>query len=202
MLHAQRGLDPALASKGYFLPCLCVPEEDLVIAPAEPGQAGAAVGGLAAADVAPSGDGAEMGPDPDLWRSLDDGRLARAVLDDFYARVYADPQLSPFFRTVTREHVAGKDYSFLRSRITGEQGYFGESPRNAHHWMVISEELFEHRQQLMRSAQRPHRVCPRNRWPAGMPTRRRIAATSSRRRPSRRTPLAAHSRWRATGSSN
>lgn len=91
---------------------------------------------------------------PALWASLDDGRLVRAVLDDFYRTVYDDPDLSPYFRGVTREHVAGKQYSFLKRCMTGEKVYFGETPRNAHHWMVISDTLFDHRQALMRAAQR------------------------------------------------
>jgi hypothetical protein len=34
--------------------------------------------------------------------------------------------------------------------------YFGERPRNAHHWMVIPEEIFVHREALMRECLRRH----------------------------------------------
>lgn len=90
--------------------------------------------------------------DPALWAELGDGRIVRAVLDDFYSHVYADERLAPFFRNVTRDHVAGKQYSFLCKLMTGQEVYFGDEPRNAHHWMVIPDDLFDHRQALMVAA--------------------------------------------------
>lgn len=96
--------------------------------------------------------------DPALWVELDDGRVARAVLDHFYTSVFADPLLAPYFRGVTREHVAGKQYSFMYKAMTGKDVYFGESPRDAHHWMVISDELFDYRQNLMRAALQAHHL--------------------------------------------
>ena len=49
-----------------------------------------------------------------------------------------------------------KQYSFLRQIFTGEPIYFGERPRNAHSWMVISEELFDYREELMEGCLRRH----------------------------------------------
>ncbi len=95
-------------------------------------------------------------PDPDLWAALGDGATVRAVLEHFYASVYADPQLRPYFARVTMDRVIGKQYAFLKQSMTGEASYIGERPRNAHHWMVIPESVFEHRQRLMHQAQRAH----------------------------------------------
>jgi truncated hemoglobin YjbI len=86
-----------------------------------------------------------------MWEALDRGRRLREVLVDFYNRVYADPRLSPFFEGVTKDRAIDKQYSFLAQIFTGEPVYFGERPRNAHHWMVISEELFDYRESLMES---------------------------------------------------
>lgn len=88
-------------------------------------------------------------PDPALWAELGEGRLVRAVLEDFYAQVYADAQLNHFFEGVTLDRSIDKQYSFLKQCMTGEKVYMGDRPRNAHHWMVISNALFDHRQQLM-----------------------------------------------------
>ncbi|MEM9458612.1 MAG: hypothetical protein AAGF11_30835 [Myxococcota bacterium] len=93
-------------------------------------------------------------PDPEMWAALDEGAKLTEILDDFYTRVYADPRLSPFFEGITKEWVAQKQYSFMRSKFTGEKIYFGNRPRNAHHWMVISDELFDHRESLMESCLR------------------------------------------------
>jgi len=91
----------------------------------------------------------DLSTNPALWEALRHGEMLTEVLDDFYRRVYDDPRLAPFFEGVTKEWVAQKQYSFLRSKITGESTYFGERPRNAHHWMVISHELFDHREALL-----------------------------------------------------
>lgn len=91
---------------------------------------------------------------PEVWRSLDDGARLRAGLEHFYARVFEDPALAPFFTEtgVTRRHVVDKQFNFLRDLLTGDGSYFGNRPRNAHHWMVISEALFDHREALLQDS--------------------------------------------------
>jgi len=96
---------------------------------------------------------------PDLWAELGHGSVVRAVLQDFYTRVYADPVLAPFFRNVTQERVVGKQYAFLHDEMTGHRvDYFGDSMKNVHHWMVITEAVFEHRQRLMETVLREHQL--------------------------------------------
>ena len=94
--------------------------------------------------------------DPALWAELGNGATVRAVLEDFYPKVYASAQLAPFFRSVTMQRVIDKQYSFLWQAMTGQKIYFGDRPRNAHHWMIITHELFDLRQQLMEQTQREH----------------------------------------------
>ena len=95
-------------------------------------------------------------PDPELWVALDDGRLARQVFEAFYAKVYADEQLSPFFAKVTMARAIDKQFSFFKQCVTGEKSYMGDRPRNAHHWMIITHALFDHRQTLMRETLQEH----------------------------------------------
>lgn len=105
-------------------------------------------------------------PDPALWRELDEGRTVRRVLEDFYAQVYADERLASFFEGVTIDRAIGKQYSFLQEMLTGEKVYFGERPRNSHHWMVISDELLDYRQALMVATLEKHGLSPEQiaRW--------------------------------------
>jgi truncated hemoglobin YjbI/ferredoxin len=105
-------------------------------------------------------------PDPGLWAELEDGATVRRVLEDFYERVYADPRLAPFFTGITIDRSIDKQYSFLRQLMTGERVYFGDRPRNAHHWMVISEELFDYRQAVMEQTLAEHGLSPAqvSRW--------------------------------------
>lgn len=94
--------------------------------------------------------------DPALWAELDNGKRVRQILDAFYAQVFVDELLSPFFQGTTREHAAGKQYAFMYQAMTGEDVYFGDNPYNAHHNMVISSDLFDHRQNLMLETLQAH----------------------------------------------
>ena len=98
----------------------------------------------------------QIKPDPELWAALEHGRLLNDILEAFYTRVYADPRLEPFFHRVTKSRAIEKQYAFLRDIFTGTKQYFGEKPFNAHHWMVISDELFDHREALFFATVRDH----------------------------------------------
>ncbi len=139
---AQRSLKPEQRELGYFLPCRCVPETDMEIAPPASRRSQSAA-------AAPARDANYPPADPALWAALRDGETLMAALQDLYERVFQDPRLSSFFEGVTRQRAIEKQYSFLRQVLTGEKVYFGDRPRNAHHWMVVSDELFDHRARLM-----------------------------------------------------
>lgn len=97
-------------------------------------------------------------PDPELWARLDNGRVLREVLRDFYQLAFMDQRLGPYFKGVTEQRLREKQFSFLRSLMLGTRDYFGQRPRNAHHWMVISDELFDYRLRLMTQCMRAHGV--------------------------------------------
>ena len=97
-------------------------------------------------------------PNPTLWKQLGGDEKIREILTTFYQKVYADSQLAPFFGRVTMERTIGKQFAFLKENIVGEQVYFGEQPRNSHHWMVISDSLFQHRIDLMRQSLQEHSI--------------------------------------------
>ena len=87
--------------------------------------------------------------DPELWAVVGSDGLLEKLLTDFYTRVYADPLLAPYFRGVTKDFLIGKVHSFMQKQLAGDDVYFGNNARNAHHWMVISDELFDYRNDLM-----------------------------------------------------
>lgn len=135
--RAQKGLTAEQVANGYLLPCVCRPEGDMHITTE------------AAHGNTPSPPVDDPAPNLPLWDALQQGVLLQRALDDFYHRVYADPLLSPFFEGIPRQRLLEKQYSFLRQVITGEQRYLGNRPYHAHHWMVISPELFLHRERMM-----------------------------------------------------
>lgn len=118
--------------------------------------------------AAPNSDIREFPPDPEMWAALKEGEVMAAILTDFYTRVFDDPILSPYFAGVTKQRLIEKVYSFMRQVFTGEKFYFGDRPRNAHHWMVISDEFFDYREALMASCMRRHGLAKHliERWQA------------------------------------
>ncbi|MPM89338.1 hypothetical protein SDC9_136447 [bioreactor metagenome] len=99
-------------------------------------------------------------PDTDapLWQALGGDVRVRAVLEAFYTKVYDDALLAPFFVKVTKDRAISKQFSFMKQCVTGEKLYMGDRPRNAHHWMIITHELFDHRQRLMRETLQEHGI--------------------------------------------
>jgi len=95
-------------------------------------------------------------PDPELWSQLDEGAILKEVLQDFYELAFEDERLGPFFIGVTQQRLREKQYSFLRSLMLGTRDYLGQRPRNAHHWMVISDELFDYRLDRMTDCMKAH----------------------------------------------
>ena len=91
---------------------------------------------------------AALPPDPELWAALDHGPGLTRILEAFYTRVLADARLAPFFHKITKQRLVEKQFSFLSDLIRGRADYFGERPFNAHHWMVISDELFDYREEI------------------------------------------------------
>lgn len=91
-------------------------------------------------------------PDPEMWKAMKNGERLNDILNDFYDKVLVDPLLAPFFKGVTKSHIVGKQYAFMNQIYTGKDCYFGDRPRNAHHWMIISDSLFDHREKLFKDS--------------------------------------------------
>lgn len=96
--------------------------------------------------------------DPALWEALGHGKKLRAMLEDFYTEIYQDARLSPFFHNVTKERAVSKQYEFLADLFQGTKNYFGLKPFNAHHWMVISDDLFDYREAMFERHLRAHEL--------------------------------------------
>jgi truncated hemoglobin YjbI len=104
--------------------------------------------------------GGKLASDLELLEALGGSAGLRRILEDFYRRVYADARLAPFFADVQRSWVTDKQFNFLHAIFTGARNYMGNHPRNAHHWMVISDELFDHREDLLDESMLGQGVAP------------------------------------------
>lgn len=66
-----------------------------------------------------------------------------AVVDDFYDRVLADPQLAPFFEGTRLATLKGKQVEFFSTVLGGPQVYRGPSMRQVHAGRGISRTDFD-----------------------------------------------------------
>ncbi len=92
-----------------------------------------------------------------LWQRLQaGGDLLKTIIDDFYDAIFEDEIMAPYFQKFTKQRSKEKVYSFYKQLFTGEKCYFGDRPRNAHHWMVIPNEVYDHRLRLLLGFMRKH----------------------------------------------
>jgi ferredoxin-NADP reductase/ferredoxin/truncated hemoglobin YjbI len=101
---------------------------------------------------------ANLKPEPEIWAALENGPKLTRILEDFYAQVYVEVRLSPFFIGIPKSRAIEKQYEFLAHVLSGETQYLGLNPYNAHHWMVISDDLFDYREALFESVLHRHQV--------------------------------------------
>jgi hemoglobin len=66
-----------------------------------------------------------------------------AVVDDFYTRVLADPQLSGFFAGVNMPKLKGRQVEFFAAALGGPDFYQGAGMREAHAGRGISQADFD-----------------------------------------------------------
>ncbi|HEY7264481.1 MAG TPA: group 1 truncated hemoglobin [Trebonia sp.] len=66
-----------------------------------------------------------------------------AVVDDFYDRVVADPQLKSFFAGVNMPKLKGRQVEFFAAALGGPDVYQGPSMRDAHLGRGITQANFD-----------------------------------------------------------
>ena len=70
----------------------------------------------------------------------------------FYDKVYADPWLSGFFADVSQKHIESQQSDFLAQLTGGPKNFCGRMPVDAHVHVMITEELFLWRHQLLKDS--------------------------------------------------
>lgn len=68
----------------------------------------------------------------------------RTLVDDFYARVLADPKLKPFFEDTPMERLRNMQYEFFAAALDGPSAYKGKPLSYVHFGRGISKEHFGH----------------------------------------------------------
>lgn len=85
----------------------------------------------------------------------------RAVITDFYDRVFGDVMIGFLFQGKNKQHLIEREYEFTAGFLGGKDiKYTGRPMREAHAKSPIFGGHFERRLQLLREAMRDHGVDP------------------------------------------
>ena len=96
---------------------------------------------------------------PELFAKIGEAGL-RAVVTDFYSRVFPDVMIGFLFEGKNRQHLIDREYEFTANLLGGDVKYTGRPMRTAHAQSPIFGGHFERRLQILRETMRDHRVDP------------------------------------------
>ena len=94
---------------------------------------------------------------PELFAQIGEAKL-RAVITDFYARVFSDVMIGFMFQGKDRQHLIDREYEFTANLLGGNVKYTGRPMRVAHARTPIFGGHFERRLQILRETLRDHAV--------------------------------------------
>jgi len=81
--------------------------------------------------------------DVSIYESIGGASALAAVVDDFYARVLADPQLAGFFSGANMPKLKGRQVEFFAAALGGPDPYRGAGLRQVHAGRGISQADFD-----------------------------------------------------------
>jgi hemoglobin len=96
---------------------------------------------------------------PELFAKIGEAKL-RAVITDFYSRVFGDVMIGFLFEGKSRQHLIDREYEFTASFLGGDVKYTGRPMRTAHAQSPIFGGHFERRLQILRETLRDNAVDP------------------------------------------
>ena len=79
---------------------------------------------------------------PTLFERIGGEQMIAEVVDDFYARVLADPELKPFFRNTSIDKLRSMQREFFGAALDGPITYTGKPLSHVHHGRGITKHHF------------------------------------------------------------
>lgn len=80
------------------------------------------------------------------------------VVKKFYDKVYAHPRLKLYFLKTPQKHIENQQIDFMIGALGGPRIYMGRNPKDVHPHILITEELFELRNELLIEALKEERA--------------------------------------------
>jgi hemoglobin len=96
---------------------------------------------------------------PALFAKIGEAKL-RAVVTDFYSRIFGDLMIGFLFEGKDRQHLIDREYEFTANLLGGDVKYTGRAMRTAHAKSPIFGGHFERRLQILRETLRDNAVDP------------------------------------------
>lgn len=81
--------------------------------------------------------------EPTIYQAIGGETALVAVVDDFYGRVLADPELAGFFAGTNMTRLKGRQVEFFAAALGGPMSYSGASMRDAHRGRAIAQRHFD-----------------------------------------------------------
>jgi len=88
------------------------------------------------------------------------GETLRAVIADFYDRVFADVMIGYMFEGRDKQRLIDKEWELTARFLGGEDRYTGKPIREAHAPLKIFVGQFDRRLQILKNTLRDHQVDP------------------------------------------
>src|SRR5512134_2062353 len=98
-------------------------------------------------------------PRPELFDKIGPERL-RAVIEDFYSRIFGDVMIGFLFEGKDRQRLIDKEYEMTAKFLGADIAYTGKPLREAHARSPILGGHFERRLELLRQTLAAHAVDP------------------------------------------
>lgn len=99
-----------------------------------------------------------MSIDKTLFNRLGGKATLERVHKTFYDMAYAHPWLRKYFTDKPQQVLEEQQTDFMSVLMGGPNKYAGKTPKVAHQHMVITEELFELRRQMLSDAIKQHGI--------------------------------------------
>ena len=78
-----------------------------------------------------------------IYDGIGGSAAVSAAVDDFYARVLADPKLAPFFASTDLQRLKAHQRSFIAAAIGGPEVFSGRDMKTAHAGLGITSADFD-----------------------------------------------------------
>jgi len=88
----------------------------------------------------------------DVFDRLTRKEIIFDVSELFYEKVYEHPWLSQYFKDVDQTFITQQQADFMVGALGGPRAFSGRLPSNAHPHMMITDELFDLREALLKDS--------------------------------------------------